>query len=96
MPGVLAGDLHVRIRVKEHALFTRKGADLYFNKKITLLESLTGFNFDIPHLDGTKLTVSSIPGDIIAPNSVKCVKNKGMPFFKDEYSYGNLYIKFIV
>lgn len=47
MPGVMAGDLHVRIRVKPHKLFKRKGADLFMDKEITLLEALTGFNFEI-------------------------------------------------
>lgn len=45
MPGVMAGDLHVRYRIKKHSLFNRKGADLYLEKKISLLEALTGFNF---------------------------------------------------
>jgi DnaJ family protein A protein 2 len=47
-------------------------------------------------LDGKKLTVSSIPGEIMQPNITKTVKGKGMPFFKDSYAYGNLYIKFVV
>lgn len=44
-PGVMAGDLYVRIFVDKHKTYTRKGADLYVEKKITLLEALTGFNF---------------------------------------------------
>lgn len=44
-PGIMAGDLHVRIFVDKHKTYTRKGADLYLEKKITLLEALTGFNF---------------------------------------------------
>mmetsp|Transcript_14213 Transcript_14213/g.1277 ORF Transcript_14213/g.1277 Transcript_14213/m.1277 type:complete len:106 (+) Transcript_14213:864-1181(+) len=96
MPGVMPGDLHIRFRIKKHKLFTRKGADLYLDKKISLLESLTGFNFEIPHLDGKKLLVTTMPGDIISPNTVKTIKNKGMPFFKDGYTYGNLFVKFTV
>lgn len=61
----MAGDLHVRFRVKEHPVFKRKGADLYIDKKITLLEALSGFNFTIKQLDGKNLVVSTIPGDII-------------------------------
>lgn len=94
MPGILSGDLHIRVRIKPHKVFTRKGADLFMDKDITLLEALTGFNFDVKHLDGKNLTIASIPGDIISPNDVKTVKNKGMPFFKDSYTYGNLHIKF--
>jgi len=45
MPGIMAGDLHIRIKIKKHAVFERKGADLYYKKTITLLEALTGFSF---------------------------------------------------
>lgn len=38
---------------KEHATFTRKGADLYMKKTITLVQSLIGFEFNLTHLDGT-------------------------------------------
>lgn len=44
-PGIMAGDLHVRILIEKHKIYTRKGADLYLEKKITLGEALTGFNF---------------------------------------------------
>jgi len=36
-----------RIKTKKHEIFTRKGADLFIEKEISLLEALTGFNFDI-------------------------------------------------
>merc|ERR1712159_697950 len=85
-----------RIFVEKHKLFTRKGADLYIDKKITLLEALTGFSMEIKHLDGEKINISSSPGDIIASDTIKTVHNKGMPFFKDSLSYGNLFIKFSV
>ena len=52
-PEIMAGDLYVRIMIKKHAIFTRKGADLYIDKKISLLEALAGFNFEVKHLDGT-------------------------------------------
>ena len=95
-PDIMAGDLHVRIMIKKHPVFTRKGADLFIEKKISLLEALTGFYFDVKHLDGTKLTVATAPGEIISHNSIKSVKGKGMPFYKDSFSHGNLYVKFEV
>jgi len=36
-PGIMGGDLHVRIKIKPHKVFTRKGTDLFIEKKITLL-----------------------------------------------------------
>jgi DnaJ family protein A protein 2 len=42
----MAGDLHVRIKIEPHKIFTRKGADLFMEKKITLLEALVGCSFE--------------------------------------------------
>jgi DnaJ family protein A protein 2 len=42
----------VTVTEKQHAVFTRKGSDLFMNKKITLNEALTGFRFTIQHVDG--------------------------------------------
>jgi DnaJ family protein A protein 2 len=41
----MAGDLYIRIKIKKHDLYERKGADLFTTKKITLLEALTGCQF---------------------------------------------------
>jgi len=38
-PGAMAGDLHVKVTIKDHPVFTRRGADLMMNKKISLLEA---------------------------------------------------------
>jgi len=52
---VIAGDLHIRFKIKKHKLFERKGADLFMEKDITLLEALTGFTLKIKTLDGDTL-----------------------------------------
>ena len=62
----MAGDLHVRFMIKTHNVFERKGADLFMDKKISLLEALTGFVFDINHLDGRVIKVATMPGEIIS------------------------------
>lgn len=31
-PGVMAGDLYVRIEIEKHKMFERKGADLFIEK----------------------------------------------------------------
>lgn len=36
----MAGDLYIRIKIKKHDLYERKGADLFTTKKITLLDDL--------------------------------------------------------
>lgn len=96
IPGAMAGDLVVRLIIEKHPVFERKGADLYMKKKISLYEALTGCSFTIEHLDGTKLQVTTAPGEIISPGTKKQISKKGMAFYKDAMSHGNLYIEFDV
>ena len=39
-----------------HSIFERRGDDLYTNVTISLVESLVGFDMDITHLDGHKVS----------------------------------------
>jgi DnaJ family protein A protein 2 len=96
IPDAMAGDLIVRLITESHDSFERKGADLYYQKKISLYEALTGCAFYIEHLDGKKILVATVSGEVITPGSVKQLNNKGMPFYKDNMNYGNLYIIFDV
>lgn len=56
------GDVIIVVNELPHKVFKRKGADLFMEKEITLLESLTGIQFVVEFLDGSKFTVSSQPG----------------------------------
>lgn len=62
----MGGDIYVRIIIEPHKTFTRRGADLFYEKKISLLEALTGFSLEIKHLDGSSLKIATAPGDVIA------------------------------
>jgi len=48
-------------------LFKRRGADLFVERKISLVEALCGFTLELEHLDGRKLHVSTSPGEIVKP-----------------------------
>jgi len=96
IPGAMAGDFIVKFNVEPHKRFERKGADLYYKKKVSLYEALTGCAFYIEQLDGKKILIATPPNEIIIPNSRKEVKGKGMSFYKDAMSHGNLYIDFTV
>lgn len=65
------GDVVFQLQEKKHAVFTRKKADLFIDRKITLLEALTGFSTEVIHLDGRKLHIQTNPGDIIKPLTAK-------------------------
>lgn len=45
VPDIEPGDVVVVIKEKPHKVFKRKGADLFMEKEITLLEALTGVDF---------------------------------------------------
>lgn len=47
-----AGDLHVRIRVKPHPLFTRSGADVHVTVPISFPQAVLGAQIDVPTLEG--------------------------------------------
>ena len=52
VPEAEAGDVIVTVKVRNNKIYSRKGADLYMEKEISLLEALTGVDFTIMHLDG--------------------------------------------
>lgn len=96
IPDAEAGDLLVKVSVRKHKLYTRAGADLVIEKEISLKQALLGFNFTLKYLDGKDFVVSTVPGEVIEYGAVKSVKGKGLPFYRDPMSHGNLIIKFTV
>ena len=91
-PGIIAGDIIVRIKEKKHPDFIRKGNNLILKKSISLRESLCGCNFTIKLLDDSKILVKTEKGEIIKPSQFKKIPNYGMP--KEDGSNGDMYIKF--
>jgi DnaJ-class molecular chaperone len=65
-------------------------------KEITLLQALTGVDFVIEHLDGSKIRIQNTPGEVIKPDDIKTVLDKGLPFHRQPYKNGNLYVVFKV
>ena len=70
--------------------------DLFVLQEITLAEALCGTSFNIKHLDDRILKVASAPGEVIKPDSWKCIQDEGMPEHGRPYERGNLYIQFHV
>merc|ERR1712100_788162 len=66
-PDADTGDVHFVLKQQEHAVFKRKGADLYIERDISLVESLCGFELEVTHLDGRKLLIKSAPGEAVKP-----------------------------
>lgn len=82
------GDVKVIIKLQNHYLFKRTGLDLYFEKNISLKESLLGFSFDLMFLNNKKYKINN---DKILLNKQITIKNLG--FIRDDFN-GNLIINF--
>lgn len=93
-PDIIPGDVIVVCRRKVHPVFKRtpEGCHLIMQKKITLLEALTGFTFHVEHLDGRILVVKSEPGKIYKSGDIKAIRDEGMPLRHEPMTRGHLYI----
>jgi len=94
-PGVEPGDIVLVIQCKDHEVFTRKGDDLFVQKKIPLADALCGYTCVLEHLDGRKLVIKTNPGEVIEPESIRGVMGEGMPI-PNRHENGNLYLLFDV
>jgi molecular chaperone DnaJ len=73
-----AGDLEIRIRVAEHPLFTREGADLRCDVPVSFPQAALGSMIDVPTLEG-KVKMRLPPGT--QPGHQLRLRGKGMPRF---------------
>lgn len=95
-PGLEPGDIIIILEEKDHSLFKRREMDLFMKIDINLNEALTGFRRTIKTLDNRILVISSLPGDFVKPNDVKCILNEGMPMYKNPFEKGRLIVSFNV
>ena len=89
----LKGDIKLFIKVENNTAMKREGLNLKLRKDITLKESLTGFKFDVKHINGKTYTINNEGGNIIPSNYIKEIGNLGMT---REDVTGNLIIEFNV
>ncbi len=75
-----AGDLYVLVRIAEHELFVRDGADLYCDIPVTFPQLALGDEITVPVLNGTE-TLSIPPGT--QPNEILKVRGQGMPRLRE-------------
>lgn len=92
-PHLETGDIVFYIDQIEHPVFRRRGSDLFVRRNISLLQSLTGAEVTLDHLNGEKVTLRSEAGDILPPDCVRCVDDLGMPVYNAEGKFGKLYVQ---
>jgi molecular chaperone DnaJ len=91
--GGKSGDLYVRIFVKSHPVFKRKGDDLYISVPITFSKAALGDEIEIPTLEGKKILLKVPAGT--ESGKILRISDKGIPRFSG-YGRGNLYVELIV
>ncbi|MDS1346782.1 molecular chaperone DnaJ [Planktothrix agardhii] len=87
------GDLYVFLSVAPDAKFKRDGINILSEVKISYLQAILGFDFEVETVDGpTKLT---IPGGT-QPGTVLTLENKGVPRLGNPVSRGDHLITILV
>ena len=72
------GDLHINIKVTDHALFRREGADILVSVPISFPQAVLGASIDVPTLDG-KVVMKVPPGT--QSGKVFRLRGKGIPVY---------------
>ena len=84
------GDLYIRIIVKKHPVFIRRGDDLLLEKNISFSQAALGDQIDVPVL-GSKDISLKVPAGT-EPGKVLRISRKGIPHFSG-FGRGDMYVK---
>ncbi len=84
------GDLYIRLLIKKHPVFERKGDDLYVSLPISFSQSCLGDEIEVPTLEGNKILLKVPAGT--ESRKVLRISKKGTPHFSG-YGRGNLYVE---
>ncbi|HEV2198167.1 MAG TPA: molecular chaperone DnaJ [Candidatus Acidoferrum sp.] len=74
--GAPAGDLYLRVVVRPHAFFERRGNDLYTKVPVTVSEATLGAKIEVPTIDGRSLV--KIPPGTNSGSTLR-LREKGVP-----------------
>ncbi len=98
--GTAAGDLYVRVRVKPHAMFVRRGVDLIVARELPLIDAMLGRTISVPSISGGTIPVE-LPAHFNLKDLLR-VPHEGMPRFGSSRigapasHRGDLLVNFIV
>lgn len=87
-PG-LNGDLIVSVYVRNHKSFEREGANLYYEKEISIVQASLGDIVTIPTIEGKEIELKIPPGT--QSGTVFKLRSQGMKMLKHS-ARGNLYV----
>jgi molecular chaperone DnaJ len=84
------GDLYVRIFVKKHPVFARRGDDLYISVPISFSQASLGDEIEVETLEGPKIFLTVPAGT--ESGKILRISGKGIPRFSS-HGRGNLYVQ---
>lgn len=85
-----SGDLYVRIKIKPHAVFERKGDDIYVKLPLSFASFALGDEIEIPTIEGSMFLLK-IPAGTESGRVLR-VPEKGIPRFS-RLGRGNMYVQ---
>jgi len=88
------GDLFIKFNIVNNTHFKRDNNDLYLNLEIDIYTAILGGDIVITTIDGKKVKLKVKP-ETQTDTKVK-LKGKGLPYYKKEEQYGNLFINYKV
>jgi len=88
-----SGDLYIRIFVKPHPVFKRKGDDLYLSLPISFTQAALGDEVEVPTLEGKKILLKVPAGT--ESGKILRISGKGIPHFSG-FGRGNMYVELVV
>jgi len=91
--GGRSGDLYIRIFVKKHPVFARKGDDLYISVPISFSQASLGDEIEVLTLEGSKILLTVPSGT--ESGKILRISGKGIPRFSG-YGRGNMYVELII
>jgi len=90
--GGVDGDLYIQFKINNNTAFKRDKSHLYKNVTLDLYTAVLGGSVIISTIDGKKVKLNIKPGK---QNDEKVkLTGKGMPIYKKEGEFGNLYITY--
>lgn len=87
------GDLYIFIEVREHALFTREGMNLFCKVPVPMATAAMGGDIEVPTIDGGKARVK-IPEGSQSGRQMR-LRSKGMPAIRGR-EIGDMFIELAV
>ncbi len=88
--GAPSGDLYLRVVVRPHEFFERRGNDLYTKVPVTVPEASLGAKVEVPTIDGRSLV--RIPPGTNSGRTLR-LKEKGVPHARKDGARGDQYVE---